>query len=449
MHLRPLTGKPRPVGTAVVSALFRENETGRVPIVAVTGTNGKTTTVNLLGQILSGAGMNLGLTSSDGISVNGRTILSGDCADAPSARRILMNPFVDAAVFEVGANSILNQGLAFDQCQVAVVTDLGSGDHLGAKYVETLEVMTKAKRTPVNVVAPHGTAVLNANDPLIAGLSSYCQGDVIYFSRSLDETGIAELLSSGKRIVSVDHGSIVLAQNDQTVSLLPVTAIPHSFRGLVEFQVENALAAIGAAWALGISPSHIVEGLVRAAEKITSCFCCFELAGATIVLSQCRNLSALNATLSAISSIADPAQRVAVYAMHDDHRPSDAFDQGLRLGQIFDIITVGGYFEPANIELRPLISEFERGVTGAGFAREVRHAAENFGDISHLAQALNGLHAQQLLLFQVKDSRHMAAARKWLSEQGASFLVNWPTGGISGTASARESTQLLTTSNDV
>jgi cyanophycin synthetase len=449
MHLHPLQGKPRPVGAAVVSALFPANETGRVPIVAVTGTNGKTSAVGLLDHILTCAGKNVGVTSSDGISVCGRRIASGDCANAPSASRILINPFVNAAVFEVSASSVLNEGLAFDQCDVAIVTNLGSGDHMGAQYVETLEVITKAKRAPVDVVAPHGVAVLNADDSAVAGLSTYCPGDTVFFSRSIEVPTVAGLLGAGKRVVTIDDGSIVLAQNDATVSVVPVSAIPHSCRGQLAFAVENALAAIGAAWALGIGPSHIAEGLARAEQCVSSSFCCFVLDGATIVLSQCRNVSALNATISALGVIGNPVEQFAVFGVHPDQRLNDAFDQGLLLAQYFDRVVVGGYFDSATDALRLLISELERGATSAGRAREIRQATHNLVDIGHLSQAVKGLKAQQMLLFQVGDSSHMLAARQYLLELGASLLAQGPNENNPATASARESNHRLYSSNHV
>jgi cyanophycin synthetase len=449
MHLQPLTGKARPVGTAVVSALFQENETGRVPIVAVTGTNGKTSTIELLSRIMTGAGRKLGVASSDGIRINGRQIISGDCADAPGARRILINPFVDAAIFEISATSVLNQGLAFDQCEVAVVTNLGSGDHMGAKYVETIEVMTKAKRAPVDVVAPHGTAVLNASDAIVAGLSSYCPGSAMFFSRSIEDAGVADLLRAGKRVVTIDRGSVVLAQNDRNVTILPTTAIPHSFRGQIEHQVENALAAIAAAWALGISPSHIVEGLVRVSENSTNRLHCYDLNGATIVTSYCRNLSALNATISVLGLFTSPAERIAVYGVHADHRSSDAFDQGLSLGRFFDKVVVGGYFDPSTDELRHLVAEVEHGATSVGRAREVSTSAHNLEDPKFIAHTLASLQPRQILMLQIRDSIHKAVARQCLSELGARELTPGPNSAPFASVPDDESTQLLAPSNDV
>jgi len=171
MHLTPSVGAPRPVGEAIVDTLFPPGENGRIPLVCVTGTNGKTTVTRLVAHILRSAGRVVGMTSSDGIDVSGRTIESGDCAGPRSARKILLNPQVEAAVFEAARGGILREGLGFDRCDVAVVTNIGQADHLGLHNVNSVDDMFTVKRTPVDVVLPTGCAVLNASDPLVAQMA--------------------------------------------------------------------------------------------------------------------------------------------------------------------------------------------------------------------------------------------------------------------------------------
>jgi cyanophycin synthetase len=447
MHLRPMNGKPRPVGTAVVSALFEEHKAGRVPIIAVTGTNGKTSTVKLLRHILKCAGKKLGATSSEGIYIGSRRIQDGDCTDAPSARRILVNPFVDAAVFEISGNSVLNQGLAFDQCDVAVVTNVGSADHLGAQYVETVEVMTKAKRTPVDVVTPSGACVLNADDSVVAGLSSYCPGSTIFFSLSIRNSSVKDLLAAGHRVVTLDRGSVELVDGGKQTSLIPVSALPFTLNGQLEFQIQNSLAAVGAAWALGIGSSHIAAGLTQAAAHETSCHGYYELGGATVLLTQCRNLSALNATISAIGLVGNFAKRVAVYGVQSDHRLVDAYEQGARLGQFFDRVMLGCYFDPSSEDRRSLLEEIERGVRSAAHAHDVTQASHSLGDSRLARQIIQSLEPKDVLMLQVKDAAGMAAARSLLLERGAKSLTGGPGTGV--LAAVRESSQPLPSSNNV
>ena len=152
MHIEPSSGKPRPVGEAIVATMFAEGETGRIPIVAVTGTNGKTTTTRLIAHMLAGIGHRVGMACTDGIYVEGRRIDGGDCSGPRSARNVLMNPAVDAAVFETARGGILREGLGFDRCDVAVVTNIGEGDHLGIAGIDTPEMLARVKQTPVDVV---------------------------------------------------------------------------------------------------------------------------------------------------------------------------------------------------------------------------------------------------------------------------------------------------------
>jgi cyanophycin synthetase len=447
MHVKPVHGTPRPVGAAIVSNLFEAGATGRVPVIAVTGTNGKTSTVNLLEQMLIAAGRRVGVADSDSIRTNGRTIAAGDSTDFAAARRILVNPFVDSALFEVGATGVLNRGLGFDRCQVAVITNLGSGDHLGAKYVETLEVMTKVKRCPVDVVLPEGTAVLNACDAAIAGLAKHCKGNTLYFSPSIADPAVRELLAAGGRVVTVDRGNVVVVQSERTVPIVPVTSIPHTMQGRLQFQIENALAAIAAAHALGISTNQILDGLARAAKEARPRFRCFDLRGAHVVLSMCRNPSALNATILAIESLFKPAVRKAMYGTFADHSVDAAREQGAALGNYFDEVTCGG-IGSAGTDEQPPVDELAMAVHAARGTAVVQIPGEPCTN-SRLQSSITSLEAGQLLLVQALDSRHLATLSSLLSDSGGHELVNWPASRLLSSLSSSESKGRGTQSNDV
>jgi cyanophycin synthetase len=184
MHLSPSYGTGRKVGEAIIAEMFGAGNDARIPVIAVTGTNGKTTTVRLTAHILEQAGLRVGMTLTDGVYVQGTQIDSGDCSGPRSARSVLMHPDVDAAVLETARGGILREGLAFDRCQVAVVTNIGTGDHLGLNYITTVEDLAVLKRVIVQNVAPDGYAVLNADDPIAARCNASCPGSVIYFSRN-------------------------------------------------------------------------------------------------------------------------------------------------------------------------------------------------------------------------------------------------------------------------
>src|SRR5450830_1408744 len=182
MHLSPSFGKGRAVGEAIIASMFAEGDDGRIPVIAVTGTNGKTTTVRLIAHLCTASGLRTGMTNTDGVYIEGRAIDRGDCSGPRSARNVLMHPDVDAAVFETARGGLLREGLAFDRCQVAVVTNIGSGDHLGLNYINTLEELAVLKRVIVQNVSDGGMAVLNAADPVVVGMADNCRGQVTFFA---------------------------------------------------------------------------------------------------------------------------------------------------------------------------------------------------------------------------------------------------------------------------
>ena len=178
MHLQPSYGKGRPVGEALIASMFEPGQNGRIPLFTVAGTNGKTTTVRLIAHILGVQGLRVGMTNSDGVYIKGKRIDTGDCSGPKSARNVLMHPDVDAAVFETARGGVLREGLAFDRCDVAVVTNIGMGDHLGLNYISTVEDLAVVKRVVVQNVASHGVAVLNATDPMCVQMRDSCPGSV-------------------------------------------------------------------------------------------------------------------------------------------------------------------------------------------------------------------------------------------------------------------------------
>src|SRR5450830_1880994 len=251
MHLSPSHGKGRPVGEAIIANMFGKHENGRIPLVAVTGTNGKTTTVRLISHLLTHSGLRVGMTNTDGVYIAGQRIDTGDCSGPKSARNVLQHPDVDAAVLETARGGMLREGLAFDRCDVAVVTNVGSGDHLGLNYITTVEDLAVLKRVIVQNIAPQGVAVLNAADPIVAAMAKHCRGSVTFFAADRLHPVMATPLAQGHRAVFIEDGCLVATQG-VVQHKVPLSEVPITHQGTIGFQVENVMASVAAAWGLGL-----------------------------------------------------------------------------------------------------------------------------------------------------------------------------------------------------
>lgn len=252
-HIKPASGEPRPVGKAIVEHLFPNGDDGRIPLVGVTGSYGKTTVAAIIARLLTLSGKHTALTSSKGVFLDRRQTEKGDCANWTSAHRILMNRAIEAAVFENGSDTILSEGLAYDRCQIGVVTNVDIARHTGRYYIDKPEHVFNVLRTQVDLVLPNGAAVLNAREPMLVEMASLCDGEVIYFALDPQLPVISEHLSHGKRAVIVRYDQIMLASAQGEVALIRLADIPLTQGGKDTAQVENMLAAIAVAWALDVS----------------------------------------------------------------------------------------------------------------------------------------------------------------------------------------------------
>jgi len=342
MHLQPSSGKGRAVGEAVIANMFADDDDGRIPVVAVTGTNGKTTTVRLIANILSCQNLRVGMTNTDGVYVAGQRIDTGDCSGPKSAKNVLLHPDVDAAVFETARGGMLREGLGFDRCQVAVVTNIGMGDHLGLAHVHTAEDLALVKRIVVQNVTPDiGVAVLNATDPLVANMADDCPGSVTFFARNRHHPVIVRHRAQGKRVIYLDGDSIVAAEAglEHRISL---SGIPITQNGSIGFQIENAMAAIGAGWALALDWVVIRAGLASFVSDVQTApgrFNLFSHRGATLIADYGHNADAIRALVCAIDNM--PAnRRSVVISGAGDRRDEDIRQQTEILGDAFDEVVL-------------------------------------------------------------------------------------------------------------
>lgn len=413
MHLTPSFGKGRPVGEAIVNAMFPEGENGRIPLVAVTGTNGKTTTVRLIAHLLRQQQLRVGMTSTDGVYIDGERIDTGDCSGPKSARNVLQHPDVDAAVLETARGGMLREGLAFDRCDVAVVTNVGQGDHLGLNFITTVEDLAVLKRVIVQNISETGTAVLNAADPIVAAMASQCRsGKVTYFAADPHHPLMATQLAQGKRAVFVDQGTLIAAEGN-TRHTLPLAEVPLTLGGSIGFQVENVMAAVGAAWALGLDWALIRQGLAsfdNDANNAQGRFNLFRYKGATVIADYGHNPDAMQALVQAVEAM--PAQRRAVVISGaGDRRDEDIRAQTRILGDAFDHIVL---FEDACQRGRADGEVLALLRAGLGEARRAREVNEIHGEFKAIDTAMDKLQAGDLCLIlvdQVEEAIAHIAAR--------------------------------------
>lgn len=267
MHLKPAEGQPRPVGKAIVDSLFAEDDSGRIPVVGIAGSHGKTLVAKIVARLMHLSGKYVGLACSDGLYFDQRLVEKRDCATWTAAQKVLMNRTVQAAVIENSVTTILTEGLGYDRCQVGVVTNIEPEQHFGACYIETPEQVYNVLRTQVDVVLDDGVAVLNAGDPLVAEMAELCDGEVIFFARDAKLPVVAEHLQQGGRAVTLDKDIIVLVTGRESIALTKLTAIPLLGADCHGAQLEHVLAAVGAVWALGVSAELIRAGIETFAVK--------------------------------------------------------------------------------------------------------------------------------------------------------------------------------------
>lgn len=256
MHLKPAEGQPRPVGKAIVDSLFADHETGRIPVVGISGSHGKTQVARMLARFIHLSGSYVGLACSTGLFSGERRVEKGNCATWTAAQKILMNRKVQAAVIENSAETILSEGLGYDRCQVGIVTNIEPEKHFGEFYIETPEQVYNVMRTQVDVVLDDGVAVLNAADPLLVQMAELCDGDVIFFAADADLPVIQSHVEQGGRAVVQKDDSLLLISSTYKIPLAGL-----SVNSLANINIDYLLAAVAAAWALGISPDLISAGI--------------------------------------------------------------------------------------------------------------------------------------------------------------------------------------------
>ncbi len=345
MHTHPTEGHPRLVGRAVVDMMFPSRAQSRIPIVAVTGTNGKTTTSRMIAHIMKASGRKVGLTSTDGIYIDGTQIMAGDMSGPQSAQMVLKNPAVDFAVLETARGGIIRSGLGFDRCNVAVVTNVAS-DHLGLKGIDTLSDLAKVKAVVPQAALRDGASVLNADNEWTVEMQRTARGEILFFSMNEDNPVVRDhLRERGKAVVlkQTRQGEMItLIEHRRETSLLYASQIPATFDGRIRVNIANALAAAAAAFAMDVQLEQIrlaLRTFDNTFFQTPGRFNMMELDGRRIVMDYCHNVAGLEGMVDFVQRM-DSKNTYVMIAMPGDRSNEDIRAFGNLAGQSFSSIVI-------------------------------------------------------------------------------------------------------------
>ncbi|MEN9935941.1 MAG: hypothetical protein RLZZ387_2520 [Chloroflexota bacterium] len=350
MHIQPSDGQGRNVARHVIDSLFPPGTPARVPIVSITGTNGKTTTTRMVAHILKMDGRRVGMTTTDGIYIDGQLYMRGDMTGPWSARMVLRDPTVDAAVLETARGGILREGLGFEQCDVGAVLNV-SNDHLGHRGVNTLDDIAWVKGVVVESVRKDGASVLNADDPRVAAMAEAAGGRVVYFSMHGGESASALVrghIASGGCAVVLQHGvrgdMLAIYDDEQYIPLLWTHLIPATLEGKALHNVANALAAAAVSYALGVGVENIRQGL----RTFTTSFYqtpgrlnVFDEHPFRVIVDYAHNPAAFRAMSELVARLRpNHARVIGVVSAPGDRRDEDIREDAQVAAGMFDVMVV-------------------------------------------------------------------------------------------------------------
>ncbi|WP_299115717.1 cyanophycin synthetase [uncultured Winogradskyella sp.] len=342
MHLAPTTGLPRNVAAPVIDKLFPvKGDTGRIPIVAITGTNGKTTTSRLISHIAKMKGYRVGYTTSDGVYIQNRLLMTGDCTGPASAEFVLKDPTVNFAVLECARGGLLRAGLGFKKCDVAVVTNVAA-DHLGLKGIHTVEQLAKVKGVVPETVLPDGYAILNADDDLVYDMRRSVDCNVALFSMDENNPRIKALQRLHGITAVYENGYVTICRGEWKMRIMKAENIPLTYGGKAKFMIQNVLAGILAAHVQGISIEDMKAGLetfIPSAAQTPGRLNLFKFNNFNILLDYAHNAAGMRA-LQKFTDELDATVKVGIIAGIGDRRVEDNNEMGSIAAEMFDEIII-------------------------------------------------------------------------------------------------------------
>ncbi|HPF98087.1 MAG: cyanophycin synthetase [Flavobacteriaceae bacterium] len=341
MHLAPTTGLPRNVAAPVVDKLFPNGASGRIPIVAVTGTNGKTTTTRLIAHLAKMKGYRVGYTTTDGVYIQNQLLMSGDCTGPVSAEFVLKDPTVDFAVLECARGGLLRAGLGFHNCDVGIVTNVAA-DHLGLKGIHTIEQLAKVKGVIPETVLPEGYAILNADDDLVYDMRKSVNCNVALFSMDEDNPRIKAMQKLGGISAIYENGFITICRGEWKIRITKAVNVPLTYGGKATFMIQNILPAVITGYVRGFSIEDMkvaLETFIPSPAQTPGRLNMFRFKDFDVLLDYAHNPAGMRALQKFIDNI-DASVKVGIIAGVGDRRDEDTNEVGAVAAEMFDEIII-------------------------------------------------------------------------------------------------------------
>ena len=379
MHEHPSFGEKRDVGESILKLQYN-GKPSNIPVISITGTNGKTTTTRLISYILKLMGHNVGMTSTEGIYINEKCIDRGDDTGYYSAKTVLLNKDVDVAVLETARGGLIKRGLAYDLADVAVITNI-TEDHLGLDEVDSMERLAFVKSLVAEAVKEKGYVVINADDEWSLKILDRIKAEKIFFSKTKQNPYIQQSIKNGKTALYVNNNSICATNNNKEYKILEIDKMPISLNGMLEFNIENAMAACGALIGVGVDYCMISKGLSKFKPN-KDCnagrFNIYDVNGVNVILDYGHNIEGYRAVLDSLSKM-DSNRLIGVIGVPGDREDKmiikigslcsnimnsifikeDLDRRGRKSGEVAELLQQGIDSSGNNVNSRIILNEVE------------------------------------------------------------------------------------------
>jgi len=384
MHLAPSEGIGRNVAEHVINMLYPPGSPSRIPIISITGTNGKTTVTRLIAHVLRGSGLTVGFTTTDGTYIQNQQIVQGDNTGPVSAQLVLKDPTVQVVVLETARGGIIRSGLGFDHCDIGIVTNIAA-DHLGLKDVNTLEDLARVKSVVPRAVSRRGYAVLNAEDPLVYKMRELVEGNCVYFSMNEDHPNIKRQADKGRVSCVLENGYVTILKGKWKVRIEKVVNIPLTYGGRAEFMIQNVLAATLACFVHGVSLEDLRVGLTTfnaGTAQTPGRLNFIEIGDATVLMDYAHNPAGMRGLANFINKLPNKYRTVVLNGT-GDRRDDDIREFAKIAGDNFDrvVIRAGNYLRGRSEE--EMFNLLQEGVAQSENKPQVRIISDSRTAIHH------------------------------------------------------------------